>query len=96
MPIPVAAWTSRHSLAGTAGSNLAGDINVCVVRGTHKTKEQARTIENKRVNVRNNVTLRRVRESLLPCDSNNYYILVCACVHVSTRARGRVHAHKYM
>jgi hypothetical protein len=85
--IPVAAWskawTSKHSLAGTAGSNLAGDINACVVRGTQKTKEQARTIENKRGNVRNNtITLRRVRESLLPWDSNNYYILDCVCMRV--------------
>ena len=29
-----------------------------------------------------NVTLRRVRESLLPWKSNNYYLLVCVCVHV--------------
>jgi hypothetical protein len=30
-----------------------------------------------------NVTLRRVRESLLPWKSNNYYLLVCVCVHVA-------------
>ena len=36
------------------------------------------------------VALRCVRESLLPCKSNKYYIFsVCMCA----RARGRVHAH---
>ena len=29
-----------------------------------------------------NVTLRRVRESLLPWKSNKYYIFVCVCVRV--------------
>jgi hypothetical protein len=37
-----------------------------------------------------NVTMRRVRESLLPYKSNKYYLLVCACVRVGTRARGRM------
>jgi hypothetical protein len=41
----------------------------------------------------NNVTLRRVRELLLlwKVISISYWS-VCACVHVGTRARGRVHA----
>ena len=49
-----------------------------------------------------NVTLRRVRESLLPWKRNMYYLLVClcmryrACVHMGTRALGRVHAHTCM
>ena len=43
------------------------------------------------------VSPRRVRESWLPWKSKKYYLLgcvhapACACVHVSTRARGRVH-----
>ena len=38
-----------------------------------------------------NVTLRRVRESLLLWKSDTYYIFlcVCACVHVGTRVRGQ-------
>jgi hypothetical protein len=39
-----------------------------------------------------NVTLRHVRESLLPWKSNKHYLLVylfeCACVHVGTRQCG--------
>ena len=37
-----------------------------------------------------NVTIRRIRELLLPWESNKYYVLVCdrACA----RARARVHA----
>jgi hypothetical protein len=49
-----------------------------------------------------NVTLWPDRESLLPWKSNKRYLLVCvckrarACVHVGSRARGLVHAHKCM
>jgi hypothetical protein len=48
-----------------------------------------------------NVTIRRVRESLLPWKSSKYYLLVCVCmgarkcVHVDSRARGHVHAHSW-
>ena len=42
-----------------------------------------------------NVTLRRIRESLLSWKSNTYYIFVRLCasarVRVGVRARGRVH-----
>jgi hypothetical protein len=34
-----------------------------------------------------NVTLRRVRELLLPWRSNKYYIFVCVCVDVRTCVR---------
>ena len=43
-----------------------------------------------------NVTLRRVRVIFLSWKSNKYYLLVCACVHVGTRERGRVPAHTCM
>jgi hypothetical protein len=62
-----------------------------------------RTQENKtRQTMYYNDILRRVRESLLPWKSNKYHSLVSgcicvrACVHVGTRARGRVHAHTCM
>jgi hypothetical protein len=29
-----------------------------------------------------NVTLRRFRETILPCKINNYYVFLCVCVHV--------------
>jgi hypothetical protein len=39
------------------------------------------------------VTLKRVHESLLPWKSNKYYFLVCVCVRaLGSRVRGRVHA----
>jgi hypothetical protein len=49
-----------------------------------------------------NVTLRRVRESLKQPKSSKYHLLVCdcmrvrTCVHVGNRARGRVHAYKFV
>jgi hypothetical protein len=47
-----------------------------------------------------NATLRRVRESLLPWKTGNYYISVYvharARVRAGTRARGSVHARKCM
>ena len=47
-----------------------------------------------------NVTLRRVRESLLPWKSNKYciFVRVCVCAHVHNcaRARRRVHARACM
>ena len=39
---------------------------------------------------RANVILRRFRKSLLPWESNKYYIFVCVCVCVSARACLRV------
>ena len=41
-----------------------------------------------------NVTVRRIRESLLLWKST--YWSVCACVQLGTGVRGRVHAHKCM
>ena len=38
-----------------------------------------------------NVILRRVRELLLPCKSNKYYIFVCVCVCVCARSPANVH-----
>jgi hypothetical protein len=48
--------------------------------------------QSKTGNVRNNVTLRRVRELFLPLKSNEYCILVCVCVSAGecVRVPGRV------
>ena len=68
-------------LAGDAGSNPDGGIYAYVCF----------------VSKENNVTFRRVRESLLHGEARNItYWSVRACVHMGTRARGRVHAHKCM
>jgi hypothetical protein len=54
---------------------------------------------NMTANIRKTLHCGAFTKPLLLWKSNNYYLLVCvcmlarACVHVGTRARGRVHAH---
>ena len=55
-----------------------------------------------------NVALRSVHETVVAMEKQEYFTFVCAClreraseraracVHVGTRARGRVHAHTYI
>jgi hypothetical protein len=46
----------------------------------HEVKETAGTKQEQGRQITLNVTVRRVRESLLPWKRNKYYIFVCACV----------------
>ena len=44
---------------------------------------------NNTANIRVNITLRRINETIVAVESNKYYIFVCVCVCVCVRARVR-------
>jgi hypothetical protein len=87
------ATASFGRLPATEQSQREAKIHACARRSkvTRPTPGPKRLfVQKKTRHCKFKVALRCVRESLLPCKSNKYYIFsVCACA----RARGRVHAH---